>query len=109
MFHAHCPDRAIGRGCASETIRGTERVVHWLTEELVELGHEVTLFASGDSVTSARLVACSPKALRLDRNSPDPMLLYAAMLARVAEMADQFDVVHAHLDWIHIPLLIPGL
>src|SRR5437764_10720812 len=84
---------------------GTERVVFWLTEELVEMGHEVTLFASGDSVTSARLEPCSAKALRLDSNSPNPMLVYAAMLARVAEQAPQFDVVHAHLAWIHIPLL----
>src|ERR1051325_1085060 len=84
---------------------GTERVVFWLTEELVEMGHEVTLFASGDSVTNAKLEPISPKALRLDRNSPDPMLVYAAMLARVAELADHFDVVHAHIDWIHIPLL----
>ena len=84
---------------------GTERVVFWLTEELVEMGHEVTLFASGDSVTSANLEPISPKALRLDRNSPDPMLVYAAMLALVAELADHFDVIHAHIDWIHIPLL----
>jgi glycosyltransferase involved in cell wall biosynthesis len=84
---------------------GTERVVFWLTEELVEIGHEVTLFASGDSATSAKLESCSPKALRLDRNSPEPMLVYAAMLARVAELADQFDVIHAHIDWVHIPLL----
>ena len=84
---------------------GTERVVFWLTEELVEMGHEVTLFASGDSVTSANLEPISPKALRLDRNSPDPMLVYAAMLARVADLSDHFDVVHAHIDWIHIPLL----
>ena len=74
---------------------GTERVVFWLTEELVEMGHEVTLFASGDSVTSANLEPISPKALRLDRNSPDPMLVYAAMLARVADLSDHFDVVHA--------------
>ncbi len=84
---------------------GTERVVFWLTEELVEMGHEVTLFASGDSVTSAKLEPCSPKALRLDRNSPDPMLAYGAMLTQVAEQARQFDVLHAHIDWIHIPLL----
>lgn len=84
---------------------GTERVVFWLTEELVQMGHEVTLFASGDSVTNARLEPCSPKALRLDRNSPDPMLAYGAMLTRIAEQAGQFDVLHAHLDWIHIPLL----
>jgi glycosyltransferase involved in cell wall biosynthesis len=84
---------------------GTERVVSWLTEELVEMGHEVTLFASGDSVTNATLEPCSPRALRLDRGHPDPMLAYAAMLARVAERAGEFDVVHAHTDWIHIPLL----
>ena len=52
---------------------GTERVVFWLTEELVEMGHAVTLLASDDSVTSAILESCSPKALRLDRNNPDPM------------------------------------
>ena len=84
---------------------GTERVVFWLTEQLVEMGHEVTLFASGDSVTSAKLVPCSPKALRLDRDRPDPMLVYAAMLSRVAAKSSEFDVVHAHTDWIHIPLL----
>ena len=84
---------------------GTERVVFWLTEELVESGHEVTLFASGDSVTSATLEPCSPKALRLDRDRPGPMLVYAAMLARVADKAGEFDVIHAHIDWVHIPLL----
>ena len=84
---------------------GTERVVSWLTEELVEMGHEVTLFASGDSTTNASLVACSPRALRLDPGDRDPMLVYSAMLARLAELASQFDVVHSHLNWVHIPLL----
>ena len=84
---------------------GTERVVSWLTEELVALGHEVTLFASGDSTTSATLEPCSIRALRLDRERPGPMLLYATMLARLAQRADKFDVVHAHTDWVHIPLL----
>src|SRR5215468_3797705 len=84
---------------------GTERVVSWLTEELVDMGHEVTLFASGDSTTNASLVACSPRALRLDPGDRDPMLVYSAMLARLAELASQFDVVHSHLDWVHIPLL----
>jgi glycosyltransferase involved in cell wall biosynthesis len=84
---------------------GTERVVSWLTEELVELGHEVTLFASEDSITNAVLEACSPRALRLNTSDRDPMLAYAAMLARVAGMADQVDVIHCHLDWVHIPLL----
>jgi glycosyltransferase involved in cell wall biosynthesis len=84
---------------------GTERVVSWLTEELVAMGHQVTLFASGDSVTNAVLEPCSPQALRLDRGRPDPMLMYAGMLERVMEKAGEFDVVHAHIDWIHIPLL----
>ena len=85
---------------------GTERVVSWLTEELVEMGHNVTLFASGDSVTEATLIACSPRALRLDPERRDPLLAYAAMLARFVEMAPQFDVVHAHIDWVHIPMLL---
>src|SRR5438067_11089886 len=84
---------------------GTERVVFWLTEELVQMGHEVTLFASGDSATSARMEPCSAKALRLDRNSPDPMLAYGAMLARVAEAADQCVVAHAHMEWSNLQLL----
>jgi glycosyltransferase involved in cell wall biosynthesis len=84
---------------------GTERVVSWLTEELVEMGHEVTLFASGDSITNARLEACSARALRLDTGQRDPMIAYSAMLARLAEMALQFDIVHSHIDWVHIPLL----
>lgn len=84
---------------------GTERVVSWLAEELVELGHEVTLFASGDSITNAVLESCSPRALRLHPDQSDPMLAYGAMLAQIADMAPQFDVVHSHVDWVHIPLL----
>jgi glycosyltransferase involved in cell wall biosynthesis len=84
---------------------GTERVVSWLTEELVEMGHQVTLFASGDSVTNAVLESCSPKALRLDPAHRDPMLAYGCMLARIAAAAPQFDIVHCHIDWVHIPLL----
>ena len=84
---------------------GTERVVSWLTEELVDMGHEVALFASGDSTTNAALVACSSRALRLDPGNQDPLLAYSAMLARFAELASRFDVVHSHLDWVHIPLL----
>jgi glycosyltransferase involved in cell wall biosynthesis len=84
---------------------GTERVVSWLTEELVEMGHEVTLFASGDSVTNAELEACSPEALRLHPGDRDPMLAYAVMLARIPDQASGYDVVHAHIDWVHVPLL----
>jgi glycosyltransferase involved in cell wall biosynthesis len=83
---------------------GTERVVSYLTEELVNLGHDVTLFASGDSVTSANLAACVPIALRLNR-APDP--IFHAVLARVAERADEFDVVHFHIDQLHFPLFRP--
>src|SRR3954452_12651090 len=82
---------------------GTERVVAWLVDELVNLGHEVTLFASGDSKTSARLHAVWPRALRLGRPRSDPMAAQAALLEAVARRATEFDVVHAHIDWLHLP------
>jgi len=80
---------------------GTERVVSWLTEELVSLGHEVTLFASGDSRTSARLEATWPKALRLDGAVRDPNALHIVMLERVRRKCDdeEFDFLHFHLDY----------
>ena len=78
---------------------GTERVVHWLTEELVALGHDVTLFASGDSQTSAQLDAIWPLALRLDGSIRDPNALHMTMLERVRQQADQFDIIHFHLDY----------
>ncbi|MEH2473461.1 glycosyltransferase involved in cell wall biosynthesis [Nitrobacteraceae bacterium AZCC 2161] len=80
---------------------GTERVVHWLTEELVALGNEVTLFASGDSRTSARLDAGWPKALRLDGSVRDPNALHMEMLERVRQKCDdeEFDFLHFHLDY----------
>src|SRR3954453_12353744 len=84
---------------------GTERVVAWLVEELVSLGHEVTLFASGDSKTSARLNAVWPRALRLGRPRTDPMVAQAALLEAVARHATEFDVIHTHIDWLHLPLL----
>jgi glycosyltransferase involved in cell wall biosynthesis len=76
-------------------------VVHWLTEELVTLGHEVTLFASGDSQTSATLDATWPKALRLDGAVRDPNALHIVMLERVRQKCDdeQFDLLHFHLDY----------
>src|SRR6516164_7157973 len=77
---------------------GTERVVSWLTEELVALGHDVTLFASGDSVTSAKLEPMWPKALRLDGAVRDPLALQILMLEHVRRRADEFDVLHFHLD-----------
>ncbi|MGB3865716.1 MAG: glycosyltransferase family 4 protein [Xanthobacteraceae bacterium] len=80
---------------------GTERVVHWLTEELVALGHDVTLFASGDSHTSGRLDASWPKALRLDGSVRDPNALHMMMLERVRRKCDhdEFDFLHFHLDY----------
>src|SRR5260370_29733929 len=78
---------------------GTERVGSWLTEELVSLGHEVTLFASGDSVTGAKLNPIWPQALRLDGRVRDPMALHMSMLEQVRQRADEFDVLHFHLDY----------
>src|SRR5580698_3503930 len=78
---------------------GTERVVSWLTEELVAMGHDVTLFASGDSRTSARLEAMWPRALRLDGSVRDPNALHMMMLERIYERAAEFDFLHFHLDY----------
>jgi glycosyltransferase involved in cell wall biosynthesis len=80
---------------------GTERVVHWLTEELVTLGNDVTLFASGDSHTSAKLDATWPKALRLDGSVRDANALHMVMLERVRQKCDdeEFDFLHFHLDY----------
>jgi glycosyltransferase involved in cell wall biosynthesis len=83
---------------------GTERVVSNLTEELVRQGHEVTLFASGDSQTSARLVASTPRALRLDEDVIDPFAHMTVELEQVAAQADRFDVIHWHLDYFHFPM-----
>lgn len=84
---------------------GTERVVSWLTEELVALGHDVTLFASGDSLTKGKLVPTIPRAIRLSRPRPDPFPSYAAHLEAVAAAASTFDIIHCHTDWVHLPLL----
>jgi glycosyltransferase involved in cell wall biosynthesis len=78
---------------------GTERVISWLTDELVALGHDVVLFASGDSRTSAKLQACWPKALRLDGSVCDPNALHMAMLEQVRRQAQDFDLMHFHLDY----------
>jgi len=83
---------------------GTERVVSYLTEELVAQGHDVTLFASGDSVTSANLVPCCAEALRLNPSVRDPIPYYMIMLDRVRRMATQFDILHFHIDQFHFPI-----
>ena len=78
---------------------GTERVVYSLTEALVELGHDVTLFASGDSVTSAKLEPVWPQAIRLDPNIKDWVSTYAILMEYVRQRSDQFDVLHFHVDY----------
>src|SRR4249919_2888335 len=83
---------------------GTERIASYLTEELVRLGHDVTLFASGDSVTTGELIPCVPKALRLDPSVRDVIPYYMLMLDRVRQHADEFDVLHFHIDQFHFPL-----
>ena len=91
-----CPPRLYG---------GTERIVSYLTEELVRQGHDVTLFASGNSCTSARLIPFCETALRLDPRIKDPIPLHVVMLDSVRALAGHFDVLHFHLDVLHYPLI----
>lgn len=94
-------------GVPPKTYGGTERIVHYLTEELVRLGHDVTLFASGDSVTAAELVPCVPRALRLESAIRDVIPYYMLMLDRVARRTEEFDILHFHIDQFHFPLFRP--
>src|SRR4051812_44682516 len=82
---------------------GTERIVSYLAEELVRQGHEVTLFASGDSVTKAQLVAACRSALRLDKDCIDHLAHHVLMLEHVFQRAREFDIVHFHIDYLHFP------
>lgn len=84
---------------------GTERVVHYLTEELVRLGHDVTLYASGDSRTSARLVAACARGLRSQAWDVDPLPMHLYMVEQVLAEADRYDLLHFHLDLVHLPIL----
>ena len=84
---------------------GTERVVAYLTDALVELGHDVTLFASGDSRTNAKLVSVWPRALRLDPDVSDPFAPLLMQLEELSRRAREFDVIHCHLDYFAYPLL----
>ncbi|OSI20451.1 glycosyltransferase family 4 protein [Bradyrhizobium canariense] len=84
---------------------GTERVIAWLVDELIELGHEVTLFASGDSKTKGKLQAVWPRALRLGRKGADPNAACALLIEAIAERARDFDVIHSHVDWLPLPVL----
>jgi glycosyltransferase involved in cell wall biosynthesis len=83
---------------------GTERVVSYLTEELVRQGHEVTLFASGDAMTSETLVPVCPESLRLDRTSVDHLAHHVVMLEEVFSQKNNFDIVPFHIDYLHFPL-----
>jgi len=94
-LHESVPPQAYG---------GTERVVHVLTEHLVAMGHEVTLFASGDSVTAAQLMPVCPRSLRLDPECKDPFAWHQLELALVAKHRSRFDVFHFHIDYLHYAL-----
>src|SRR4051794_20057487 len=83
---------------------GTERVVSYLTEELVSRGHDVTLFASGDSQTRANLVPTGDRALRL-ASVESPLPYHMAMLEKVMQRADMFDMLHFHTEFIHFPVV----
>jgi glycosyltransferase involved in cell wall biosynthesis len=84
---------------------GTERVVAWLVDALVDLGHDVTLFASGDSRTRGKLHPVWPHALRLGRKGADPNAACALLLEAISKRAKEFDVIHSHIDWLALPLL----
>lgn len=83
---------------------GTERIVSYLTEELVRQGHEVTLFASGDSMTGATLAPMCDESLRMHPESIDALAHHVLMLQRVIDSKSQFDIVHFHIDYLHFPL-----
>src|SRR5688500_18902164 len=83
---------------------GTERVVSYLTEELVRQGHDVTLYASGDSETKARLVPVCERSLRTDETCVDQLSHHLRMLERVFRDSPGYDVVHFHVDYLHFPL-----
>lgn len=83
---------------------GTERIVHYITEALVDAGEDVTLFASGDSETSAELIPCCKRSLRLDSGCRDFLVPHFLMLEKVLQRADDFDVIHFHCDYLHYPL-----
>jgi glycosyltransferase involved in cell wall biosynthesis len=95
----------LAESCPPRLYGGTERIVSYLTEELVAQGHEVTLFASGDSRTSAELVRCSKQALRLNPEVKDHVPYHIIMLDEVRRRADEFDVLHFHIEQWHFPLI----
>jgi glycosyltransferase involved in cell wall biosynthesis len=95
----------LAESCPPKLYGGTERLVSYLTEELVRLGHDVTLFACGDSITASNLVPCANTALRLDPNVRDMTPYYVMMLDEVYRRLDDFDVLHFHIDHLHYPMM----
>ena len=93
----------LAESCPPKLYGGTERIVHFLTEELVEQGHEVTLFASGDSQTKGDLVQCVPEALRLVDGAQNLVPHHLSMIERISRRLDDFDIVHFHIDLFHYP------
>jgi glycosyltransferase involved in cell wall biosynthesis len=83
---------------------GTERIVSYLTEELVRAGHEVSLFASGDSITAARLIASCTQSLRTDSRVVDALPYHLVMLEQLYRRLDEFDLIHFHIDYLHFPI-----
>ena len=83
---------------------GTERIVSYLTEELVRAGHDVTLFASGDSVTNARLIASCERSLRKNERCKDPVAREVLLVDHVIEYVNEFDLIHFHTDYLHYSL-----
>ena len=94
--------------CPPQFYGGTERVVSYLTEELVRMGHDVTLFASGDSRTAARLIPACKRALRLDPSVTDPLAYHMIMMNLVLQEAENFDILHFHTDYLHFPTFANG-
>src|ERR1700756_3063299 len=113
-FWAFCPGDRIMRiaqvAPLSEAVPpklygGTERIVSYLTEALVGLGHDVTFVPRGDSVTRAKLTAIIPHALRLSHSRVDAAAAHAVLLQTVAQSAARFDIIHCHTDWLHLAVL----
>ncbi|MBT3071651.1 glycosyltransferase family 4 protein [Rhodomicrobium sp. Az07] len=97
----------LSESCPPQFYGGTERIVYYMTEELVRQGHEVTLFASGDSRTTAELVSCCEMGLRLNSEVQNPLPHQIAMLEHVRKRERDFDILHFHIDFIQFPMISP--
>jgi hypothetical protein len=102
--YADCPRCPLYESVPPHLYGGTERVVSYLTEELVRQGHEATLFASGDSMTKATLVAPCERSLRLSPDCTDPLAHHAILYDEVLLRKDEFDILHFHTDYAHFPI-----